>query len=127
MSGEKEENRDVHDEMDQKKTKFGHISDEEGRLRTNSSSSGGSSNNASKHLDYETDQSILERRQKQIDYGKNTIGYGNYIAHVAIEERSKNHPKTPPKQFKYSRRAWDGLVRAWRIKLHCWDQKDGKK
>lgn len=24
---------------------------------------------------------------------------------------------------KYSRRAWDGLVKQWRLNLHCWSQK----
>lgn len=36
-------------------------------------------------------------------------------------ERQKEHPKTPPKNLKYTRRAWDGLVKSWRVKLHCWD------
>jgi len=29
-------------------------------------------------------------------------------------------PKTPNKSRKYSRRAWDGLIRQWRLNLHCW-------
>lgn len=37
------------------------------------------------------------------------------------KDRTKDHPWTPPKRTKYSRRAWDGLVRVWRKKLHCWD------
>jgi len=36
-------------------------------------------------------------------------------------ERKKRHPKTPPKNLKYTRRAWDGLIKNWRVKLYLWD------
>lgn len=75
----------------------------------------------SRRPELETDPGILERRQKQIDYGKNTIGYDNYIQAVPKEQREPHHPRTPKKHMKYSRRAWDGLVRQWRIQLHKYD------
>lgn len=51
------------------------------RFRTDSS--GSSSTGSSFHnRELETDKEILERRQKQIDYGKNTQGYDNYILKV---------------------------------------------
>jgi hypothetical protein len=37
------------------------------------------------------------------------------------DKRTKKHPQTPPKHIKYSRRAWDGIVRVWRQSLHFWD------
>ncbi|KAJ8722136.1 hypothetical protein PYW08_004538 [Mythimna loreyi] len=74
-----------------------------------------------KPLELETDPLILQRRQKQIDYGKNTVGYHNYICHVKIDERTKEHPKTPDKFAKYSRRSWDTLIKLWRKKLHEYD------
>ncbi|CAH1707892.1 histone RNA hairpin-binding protein [Aphis gossypii] len=72
-------------------------------------------------LGRETDPLILARRQKQIDFGKNTIGYVKYLEQVPKHERTKRHPKTPPKNLKYTRRAWDGLIKNWRVKLHLWD------
>lgn len=79
-------------------------------------------------LQYEKDKETLARRQKQIEYGKNTLGYQRYSKLVPRETREKRHPKTPPRHLRYSRRAWDGLVKVWRQKLHFWDPpKDGEE
>ena len=67
------------------------------------------------------DPDIIQRRQKQIDYGKNTVGYQTYIRTVPKFKRSKDDPKTPNKDLSYSRRSWDQQIKLWRIKLHKYD------
>ena len=69
----------------------------------------------------ETDPRRLAQRQKQIDFGKNTIGYDNYIAAVPRRFRTRDHPWTPDPKVKRSRRAWGGLVQKWRRMLHQYD------
>lgn len=98
------------------------------RCDSDSSSTTNSSDGTKKHVEYETDPVILARRQKDIDYGKNTIGYDRYIQTIPKEERTREHPRTPPKNIKYSRRGWDGMVKLWRKQLHSWDppQENGK-
>lgn len=78
-------------------------------------------------MEMETNEETLVRRQKQIDYGKNTIGYDIYLKTIPKNQRKKEHPRTPIKCYKYSRRAWDGLIKVWRKKLHCWDPANMKK
>ncbi|XP_051169645.1 uncharacterized protein LOC127287004 [Leptopilina boulardi] len=94
------------------------------RLRNNSASSSSTTSsgpNVKKQVEYETDPSVLSRRQKDIDYGKNTIGYDRYVQQIPKDKRIKEHPRTPPMHLKYTRRGWDGMVKLWRKKLHIWD------
>ncbi|KAL4715438.1 hypothetical protein ACJJTC_015341 [Scirpophaga incertulas] len=91
------------------------------KLRNNSDTNTKSSRAPRKPLKLETDTTVLQRRQKQIDYGKNTVGYYYYTQQVPLDQRAKDHPKTPDKYAKYSRRSWDTLIKLWRKKLHEYD------
>ncbi|XP_011177648.2 histone RNA hairpin-binding protein [Zeugodacus cucurbitae] len=88
------------------------------RLRYNSY---GSSTSSNREKQVEDDPVILARRQKQIEYGKNTVAYERYIEMVPIRKRTRTHPRTPNKYGKYSRRTFDGLIKVWRKQLHYYD------
>mmetsp|Transcript_7270 Transcript_7270/g.19485 ORF Transcript_7270/g.19485 Transcript_7270/m.19485 type:complete len:302 (-) Transcript_7270:150-1055(-) len=67
----------------------------------------------------------LAQRQKQVDFGKNTIGYQRYIQQVPKHRRRFRDPATPDIHKDVSKRSFEGQVKAWRRALHAWDQ-EGK-
>mmetsp|Transcript_8027 Transcript_8027/g.13352 ORF Transcript_8027/g.13352 Transcript_8027/m.13352 type:complete len:276 (+) Transcript_8027:133-960(+) len=71
----------------------------------------------------ETNLQRIEMRLKQIQFGKNTVGYDNYLATVSREKRGcySIHPRTPDPYKEMSKRAFDGCIKAWRRALHKWD------
>ena len=64
----------------------------------------------------------IAKREKQVMYGKVTDGYQNYKSIIPKGLRNIRDPATPRKDYPYSKRCWDGLVRSWRRKLHEWDE-----
>ena len=74
----------------------------------------------------ETDPVKIQSRLKQIQFGKNTIGYDNYTAAVPRKKRYLNineHPRTPDPYEIQSKRAFDGKIKVWRRGLHKWDSR----
>ena len=60
----------------------------------------------------------------QIQYGRLTKGYQNYLMCVPPSARDPNidaHPTTPDLNRKIAKRRFQGLVAQWRRRLHLWD------
>lgn len=74
----------------------------------------------------ETDPHRISQRLKQIEYGKNTIGYYKYSRAVSRDSRRRGlDPETPDARQACSKRSFDGQVRKWRRALHAWDDYEG--
>ena len=75
--------------------------------QSSTTSSGSStSSDANKKREYETDPEVLARREKQIEYGKNTLAYDRYKSQVTKDMREDKMPRTPPKHMKYRYRIY---------------------
>ncbi|VUZ48446.1 unnamed protein product [Hymenolepis diminuta] len=74
--------------------------------------------------DFETRLDELVRRQRDIDRGRSSDIYRQYITDIAKVDRETHHPRTPNKFRKVSRRAWDGMVKKWRRTLHNYQSLD---
>ncbi|KAA3681130.1 uncharacterized protein DEA37_0008928 [Paragonimus westermani] len=75
-------------------------------------------------IELERRQLELLRRQRDIDMGKVTERYAEYVLSVPKPVRERHHPRTPNKFRKVSRRAWDGMIRKWRKHLHNFEDLD---
>ncbi|XP_034545549.1 histone RNA hairpin-binding protein isoform X2 [Notolabrus celidotus] len=118
VEDEEEMRKSVHRDMQRRRILGGDATQRERRTSSGSSESCDSREGDS----METDEEVLLRRQKQINYGKNTLAYDRYTNEVPKHMRQSGvHPKTPNKFRKYSRRSWDQQIKLWKVKLHAWD------
>eukprot|EP00973_Karenia_brevis_P008747 1182013-Karenia_brevis.AAC.1 len=66
----------------------------------------------------QVDDSVVRRRQRQLDIGKAQPEYVNYLQLVPRNSRSSSQPSTPDPRLRSSKRQFDRQLSEWRRKLH---------
>jgi len=69
--------------------------------------------------EFEMDQELLARREKQVETFKKTEDYQIYSSSVQKKMRTAKMPRTPERKRRFSRRQWDGAVKQWKLKVHA--------
>lgn len=121
--GEKLEGCSVIRNFDQKACGGVESLDSNGNKRSEEKPTGLLKFNTHKHNRYdknevETDNDILARREKQLEYCKKTDDYKAYVESIPKDQRLDKMPRTPNMNKKYSRRQWDGAVKHWKTQVH---------
>ncbi|KAK8810471.1 hypothetical protein WA158_007046 [Blastocystis sp. Blastoise] len=73
--------------------------------------------------DEESRKLRIAQRTKQIQFGKNTLGYDRYCMKIEKHKRTKTDIWTPDVNEPISKRRFDGKIRKWRRELHDYDPK----
>ena len=84
----------------------------------------GSQRGVAREKAQETDEHRIRARQKQIEFGYNTLGYARYVNLVPKDRRGfdkQRHPRTPDPYQVCSKRSYDGQISQWRRLLHAFD------
>lgn len=69
----------------------------------------------------EVDEHKIGQRQKQIDLGKNTMGYERYRILLPRSKRLHRDPGTPDPCGVWNKKGWDAALKKWRRLLHDYD------
>lgn len=75
----------------------------------------------------DTSEIRLNFRRRQIERGKTTLEYQNYITLIPKDKRNYDdmdniEPRTPSIYSTKSKRGWEGVLKRWRYYLHQYDQ-----
>ncbi len=58
----------------------------------------------------------IQQRRRMVAFGKNTVGYDEYVKKIPKDQRRQRcmkHPSTPDHTLDIPTKRWQGLIRAW--------------